>query len=250
MGIAYPGFVHFFRRNVIQKVTIVTQNIVLSILTRKSKCQHSNSRCESQDLPSLRCNIHFICGERAHGKKIMQSPSSRFGWTNPYTRSLLDAQTLASKEPVYGLVRPSHRSLGGLFTLRRRSSFMKERQTNHFLWVPLQVWWAHYTNVGDENKSHRRKFALTSRGCHPLHLDDNEHKVSALNDLWIGQQQDHEDLTTWSPIARRLISGGLRVQVEEIEAYSRTWTPNKVNKITGGHLVHFKNDVRHNIGRI
>ena len=32
----------------------------------------------------------------------------RLGWANPYTLSLLDAWTLASKEPVYKLVCPSH----------------------------------------------------------------------------------------------------------------------------------------------
>ena len=37
-------------------------------------------------------------------------PRFRFGRTNPYTCSLLDAWTLASKEPVYGLVRPSPHS--------------------------------------------------------------------------------------------------------------------------------------------
>ena len=31
---------------------------------------------------------------------------SRFGRTSPYTRSLLDAWALVSKEPMYGLVRP------------------------------------------------------------------------------------------------------------------------------------------------
>jgi hypothetical protein len=34
--------------------------------------------------------------------------SNSTGWTNPYTRSLLDAKTLAFKEPMHKLVRPNH----------------------------------------------------------------------------------------------------------------------------------------------
>ena len=33
--------------------------------------------------------------------------TTRFGGTNPYTRFLLDAKTLAAKEPMYRLVHPN-----------------------------------------------------------------------------------------------------------------------------------------------